>query len=262
MSKKALTAEMKTTLRNKLEGSGASFKQGTLKSLADRGLIDTDDELTLDGWKQAVVLLPLLKQCAHLGIAYERLEGLEFNAEPEYAAWKHFNSQGYVGAYCEGGPILLLIRAAALDTLAKLNPFNSREDACSRFTEAQLKIHENHSEEILNAVRIATPGQIARGFKEIYASLMVQESYPGLTVEVMVALFNSLGSERLAQITYAIMEDPYQYRSGWPDLIMTNGARMLWSEIKTTDRLHMSQITTLHRMKSLLPGEIGVSQLC
>jgi hypothetical protein len=74
----------------------------------------------------------------------------------------------------------------------------------------------------------------------------------------MASLFNSLGSETLAQITEAIMEAPYSYRAGWPDLTMTNGDTMLWAEIKTTDRLHMSQISTLDRMKSLLPGEIRV----
>ncbi len=90
---------------------------------------------------------------------------------------------------------------------------------------------------------------------------MVQEWYPGLTPSAIASLFDTLGAERLAQITSAIMEDPYLYRAGWPDLTMTNGTEMLWAEIKTTDRLHMSQITTLHRMKPLLPGKIRVIQL-
>jgi hypothetical protein len=102
---------------------------------------------------------------------------------------------------------------------------------------------------------------VVRGFNEIYTSLMVQESYPGLTAEAMASLFIALGSERLAQITAAIMEAPYSYRAGWPDLTMTNGEQMLWAEIKTPDRLHMSQISTLHRMKPLLPGCVRVVHL-
>jgi hypothetical protein len=61
---------------------------------------------------------------------------------------------------------------------------------------------------------------------------MVHECYPGLTDEVMASLFIALGSERLAQITAAIMGAPYSYRAGWPDLTMTNGEQMLWAEVK------------------------------
>jgi len=57
------------------------------------------------------------------------------------------------------------------------------------------------------------------------------------------------------------MEDPYTYRSGWPDLTMVRDGSLLWAEIKTSDRLHMSQIVTLSRMKDLLPGLIQIVQL-
>ena len=77
----------------------------------------------------------------------------------------------------------------------------------------------------------------------------------------MSSLFAAIRAERLAQITAAIMENPYSYRAGWPDLTMVNGSDMLWVEIKTTDRLHMSQIMTIFRMKSLLPGNLRVVQL-
>jgi hypothetical protein len=79
---------------------------------------------------------------------------------------------------------------------------------------------------------------------------------------VMASLFIALGSERLAQITAAIMEAPYSYRAGWPDLTMTNGEQMLWAEVKTTDRLHMSQISILHRMKPLLPATSELYNSC
>jgi hypothetical protein len=189
------------------------------------------------------------------------LSGLNFHGNPELAAYQHFSSLGYSGGYCEGGPILLLIRAAALDILARLNTFGSRPDACTRFTEAQLTILKDDTYLILNAIRSANSHQVVRNFSEIYSALMVQEWYPGLTPAAIAALFDTLGTERLAQITSAIMEDPYSYRAGWPDLTMTNGTEMLWAEIKTTDRLHMSQITTLYRMKPLLPGRITVVQL-
>jgi len=256
-----LTAKMEKSLRDIVRGKEISAKASTLAGLAARGFSDSSGKLTFAGWKQAVVMLPLEEQCHLLGIAYEKLSGLEFHGHPELAAWHYFSSSGYSGGYCEGGPVLLLIRAAALDILARINPFGSRQDACTRFTEAQLTIHQQHSDLILNAIRSAETPQIVCRFNEIYSSPMMRERYPGLTDDAIALLFEALGSERLAKITAAIMEAPYTYRAGWPDLTMTNGTEMLWVEIKTIDRLHLSQISTLHRMKPLLPGSIRVVQL-
>lgn len=256
-----LTAEMKKALRNLVHSEVITAKANTISGLVARRYADQSGTLTHEGWKQAVVMLPLIEQCQHMGIDYEALSGLDFRDNPELAAWHHFTSLGYSGGYCEGGPILLLIRAAALDVLTRLNTFGSRQDACSRFTEAQLTIHKESSDLILDAIRSSDSHQVVQNFNEIYSSLMMQEWYPGLTPAAITSLFDILGAERLALITSAIMEDPYQYRAGWADLTMTNGSEMLWAEIKTTDRLHMSQITTLHRMKPLLPGRIRVIQL-
>lgn len=244
-----------------IRSKAISAKANIIAGLVKRGFVDSAGALTHNGWKQAIVMLPLAEQCHHLGITHEKLHGLNFQKIPELTSWQHFSSVGYAGGYCEGGPILLLIRAAALDVLARLNTFGSRQDACTRFTEAQLTILHEHSDLILNAIRTADSQQVVRHFNEIYSSLMVQEYYPGLTPSAIASLFDTLGTESLAQITSAIMEDPYLYRAGWPDLTMTNGTEMLWAEIKTTDRLHISQITTIHRMKPLLPGNIRVIQL-
>ena len=127
---------MKSALREMLEADAGEVNCGTLKALIGRGFVDSDMQLTVEGWKQALVISALPRQCAHLGIGLERLEGLNFSGNPERTAWKYFFENGYTGSYCEGGALLLLIRAAALDTLERLNPFRSREDACLRFTEA------------------------------------------------------------------------------------------------------------------------------
>lgn len=256
-----LTAQMKSLLRGAVRGEKIAANANTSAELVRRGLLDSTGALTNDGWKHAIAMLPLSEQCHHLGITYEKLHGLDFKKAPEIAAWKHYSSIGYVGGHCEGGPILLLIRSAALNVLAKLNTFGSRQDACNRFTEAQLFILRDHSDLILNEVRSVSREVLVQNFTEIYKSPMIQEWYPGLTPEAMASIFDTLTSERLAKITLAIMEDPYKYRAGWPDLTMTSGTELLWAEIKTTDRLHMSQITTLHRMMPLLPGKIRVVQL-
>lgn len=211
-------------------------------------------------WCADIAQLPLAEQCIQLAISHEKVKGLPYGKKPEIDALNHFSLQGYIGAYCEGGPILLLIRAAALDVLAQFN-FRGRSDACTRFTEAQLTIYNESSELILNAIRNTNEAQVVRDFNEIYLFPQIPRYYPGLTAGIMSSLFAAIGAERLTQITAAIMENPYSYRAGWPDLTMVNGSEMLWGEIKTTDRLHISQIMTIFRMKSLLPGKMRVIQL-
>lgn len=258
---RVLTNEMKQYLRNIVRGENASFKTATCSALIRRGLISEDHTLTPEGWMVSVGMLPLEEQCSLLNIPHEKVSGLNFSGSPELAAWRYFGSLGYVGGYCEGGVVLLLIRSAALDALAELNTFGSRQDACTRFTEAQLEIHKAHAEQILGVIRATNTSQVACGFEEIYASPMISEWYPGLTTHAMVSVFNALGPERLASIASAIMEAPYTYRAGWPDLTMANGTEMLWAEVKTTDKLHHSQINTLRRMKTVVPGQVRVVQL-
>ena len=147
-----------------------------------------------------------------------------------------------------------------MDVLAQFN-FRDRSDACTRFTEAQLTIYKESSELILNAIRNTDEAQVVRHFNEIYMFPQIPRYYPGLTANIMSSLFAAIGAERLAQITAALMENPYSYRAGWPDLTMVKDSDMFWVEIKTTDRLHMSQIMTIYRMKPLLPGNMRVVQL-
>ena len=218
------------------------------------------EDLPHIAWCAEIAKLPLAEQCLQLDITLEKIEGLPYGKKPEIDALNHFSAQGFVGAYCEGGPVLLLIRSAALDVLAQLNSFG-RSDACTRYTEAQLTIYKESSELILNAVRNADVAQVESHFKEIYMFPQIPEYYPGLTEGIMSSLFAAIGAERLTQITAAIMENPYTYRAGWPDLTMVKGLDMLWVEIKTTDRLHLSQIMTIFRMKPLLPGNVCVVQL-
>ncbi|RFC33010.1 MAG: hypothetical protein DID91_2727703146 [Candidatus Nitrotoga sp. MKT] len=217
-------------------------------------------DLPHEAWCAEVAQLPLIEQCLQLGIAHEKIEGLQYGKKPEIDALNHYLDQGFIGAYCEGGPVLLLIRAAALDVLAQFN-FRNRSDACTRFTEAQLTIYKESSELILNAIRNIDEAQLVRHFNEIYMFPQIPKYYPGLSANIMSSLFAAIGAERLARITAAVMENPYSYRAGWPDLTMVKDSVMFWAEIKTTDRLHMSQIMTIYRMKPLLPGDMRVIQL-
>lgn len=259
---KKLSAEMRTALIEIFRGESRAISARTLKALISMGLLGGDFELTLQGWKQSIVLLPLQEQCRALEIGYEEIPNVKGVGRPEIAALKYFESRGFIGSHCEGGAILLLIRSAALDILTRLNTFHSRKDACTRFTEAQLLIHKSSADEILSAIRSASLERTIENFSEIYKALSVQDYYPGLSANIMGALFSAIGAEAIANVASAMIDgDSYGYRAGWPDLTLTNGNEMIWAEIKTSDRLHMSQISTISKMKPLLPGKICVIRL-
>ena len=231
---------MKSGLLDLLEQRTSRIKRQTFEALLTRALVNRDEQLSTEGWNQAVALSALTRQCEHLSIGYTRLRGLKYRQKPERAVWRYYATKGYCGARCEGRALLLLIRAAALDVLESLNPFSSREDACSRYTEAQLTIHKDRVMDIADAVEHATAETIAHAFREIRRrSPLARDACPDLTDKVLVKLFTTIGSTRLREITEAIAENPYLYRSGWPDLTLTNGRELLWVEVKTTDKLHM-----------------------
>lgn len=218
------------------------------------------DDLSKKAWCKEIAKLPITEQCRQLDILHEKIDGLTYGKKPEIDALNYFNDQGFLGTYCEGGAVLLLIRAAALDILAQFN-FLGRSDACTRFTEAQLVAYKESSELILTAIRNTDKNQVICNFNEIYMHQRIPGYYPGLNADIISSLFAAIGAERLAQITAAIMENPYLYRAGWPDLTMIKDSDMFWVEVKTNDRLHISQIMTISRMKPLLPGNVSVVQL-
>ncbi len=73
-------------------------------------------------WGDKIAKLPLAEQCRQLDITHEKLDGLPYGKKPEIDALNYFSAQGFVGTCCEGGLVLLLIKAAALDIFTQLSP--------------------------------------------------------------------------------------------------------------------------------------------
>lgn len=103
-----------------------SFSGNTISSLKRRGFIDKDNSLTRNGFLKSVELFSLNKQCSLLSLNLIEKEVDSLNS-PELSAFKWFKSQGFIGAFCEGGAILNTLKALALDKLTELNTFNSRK---------------------------------------------------------------------------------------------------------------------------------------
>jgi len=259
-SKAKFTQLMQNTLTDLLKCNEYPHSTSTIKALARRGLITAQGMLTQEGRELAITFLPLEQQCEQLGLPIYEAVG-PYNSEPEYFLWQYFKGLGFYIAYCEGGVFLTLIKAAALSILVEINTFGSRDDACTRFLEAQFTIHKKKSTDILDVIEHATLKNVEENFEEIYKHSIVQEVYPGLEAAFISSLFNAIGSKCLRNIAEFLFEDPYCYRNGWPDLTLVKDGRIWLFEVKTTDRLHLSQIKTIPRIQKIIPAQFAVIHL-
>lgn len=195
----------------------------------------------------------LADQCADIGWSLtevlaqkhdKRLWSLDGSpaGPPEEIVGQMYTSDGASVSYCEGGSALLLMKAAALETLAKRNLFGDRGDAVNRYLEAQMTILVDHTAEIFDTVRNISPDALARNVTELSKSSTLASFFPRVKSSFMLKLFDQLGREKLADILLAFSAAPYDYRAGWPDLIVIQGGAMKLVEVKTSDKLLDSQL--------------------
>lgn len=161
---------------------------------------------------------------------------------PEEVVGQMFARGGASVSYCEGGSALLLMKAAALETLAARNLFGDRVDAINRYLEAQMTILVEHTAEIVDTVRNISPDALERNVNELTKSSILASFFPRVKATFMLELFEHLGRDKLADILMAFSAAPYDYRAGWPDLIVIESGTMSLVEVKTSDKLLDSQL--------------------
>ena len=211
------------------------------------------------------------KQCEANGISYEKIEmkredgkwihqGILYS-NPERAALSFYESQGYIGAYCEGRALFLLYKTMMLGFLYSINTFNDRNDAIRRYFEAQCSIHSDKEEQFIQALEWANEILIVNNFNEIYEDDFVRSVHPGLTGEILVEIFRASGKEMLTDIFKIFFSDPYKYRSGWPDLTLAKDNKLYFVEVKTTDALHEAQFNVINEIIKPLELSFSVTML-
>lgn len=240
------------------DGCVKTGTQETFAILRRCGLIDQLGHLTDYGLAWILELHSLEKQCQVLHLPLNEIT-VPRKGKVEIAALDYFRSQGYEGSFCEGGAILIILKALCLQKLIEVNTFSSREDACKRYLEAQLSIHYKRRDLFLEAVEQTPLPTLLENFSEIYSHPSVQEAYPGLSTKIIEGLYSTLGIEKLAAILWVLLEEPYLYRKGWPDLTLFGGGKVRLVEIKQKDNLHMSQITTISAMREATGLDFSVA---
>ena len=204
--------------------------------------------------------MSLKTQCEDLGIELTEI-ALEYSGRPEDAALSYYEKMGYQGTIDEGYTFRTALKALILDELHEINTFNDRSDACVRYLEAQMKIHEDKTEHLISSSSKTRKRKFKSNMKEISKIPYIRQSHPDLSLEVATLIYQHFRPEILSKLLLAFSVDPYGYRSGWPDLTIGNKKQIELVEIKTTDKLHGSQLYTIPMLMSILPCKISVVRI-
>lgn len=180
---------------------------------------------------------------------------------PEEVVGQMLVGSGGSVSFCEGGSALLLMKAAALEALATMNPFGDRGDAVTRYLEAQMTILAEHTAEIVETVRTISPDALARNVNELATNSTLKSFFPRVKENFMLQLFEHLGRNKLADILLAFSTAPYDYRAGWPDLIVIKDGAMKLVEVKTSDKLLDSQLRFARGIGIPMGFDCGVVRL-
>lgn len=199
-------------------------------------------------------------QCRELDLPLEEIQ-LDYEGRPEPALLNHYESLGYVGSFIEGYTFFTVLKALMLDKLAALNTFDDRNDACTRYLEAQLTIHKDKVDEIIDSIENTSKKRYLSNLKEIFSQPFIQSEHPNLSFECCIALFDAIDTQLFVDVANKFSEDPYTYRSGWPDLIIVKGKEVKFIEVKTTDKLHKSQLVMLSTFRKVIPYEFSVCRV-
>lgn len=253
----ALNSTMRSVLLDVVRQNHSCASAATLGALRRRGLLDTAGRPTELGITISMLSMPLREQCERLGLLFEDFQTAATKT-PELYALTLAHKDGWTGAACEGGTMLTLLKAASFPALVRFAMAKSHNAnaalafAANNYLEAQL-VGED-VELAADAISNTTSGAIREAFEIIYNGYIVNQ-YFGLTADLLVQLFEALGSATLCRLILALGKAPYKYRKGWPDLTLVRGAEVRFVEVKTTDRLHGSQLTTIPYVAGIMGSE-------
>ena len=233
--------------------------KATIKSLLNRNLITYDGTITEIGKRYVIANMSLTRQCVELSLELHELEILSGDS-PENALLNHFQSQGYVGSSLEGFAMLTVLKALMLDNLEKYNIFESRADACTRYLESQFIILKDKSDELILSIRKTDKDMFIKNFHEIISQPFIRSEYPQLTIEFAVAVFDAVKTDTFIKLATQLALEP-TLRNGWPDLTLIRNNVIHFIEVKTSDRLHCSQLVTIPILREILPFNISVYRL-
>jgi hypothetical protein len=256
-----LTPVMMNSLKVLLTGKGKKPQSRTIESLRWRQLVDSHAQLTDHGRVLALAQLSLKQQCWFLNLPLENwlTKTLYY---PENTVLRMVTEQGLQAHFIENTFSLFVdyLMGDALFTVAerlgkRVYTLNLPYDPelffwVKRDLEKYLdRLDTNHCQ---NNFGICAP---------FLQTLMIDET-PSQLFRLFNEMFIALGIEKVKELLRMCFANllAYHYR-GWPDLFVAgkNGAYCI--EVKTTDKLHLSQLITIPDLISFVGLPVKVIQL-
>lgn len=243
---------------------GLRLDKNTIKALVSRNLVDASGNVTPLGSIKAIERLPLREQCQSISVELSTYPW-DSTSTPEIYCFNTFAQQGYVGTYCEGGGFGAAIKALCLDALTESSIFygtciDAREDACLKGVVGLAHIEPPKLETVFNQIKKTSKKHYLAAFTEINSYSLIREWYPGLSLEFAEALFDAVPKAHFEQLARWVSQDP-THRNGWPDLTLVKDGCLKFVEVKTTDRLHHSQLVTIPSLVREIGADISVLKL-
>ena len=204
------------------------------------------------------------QQCRTLGLRLEKMNWTKQCAPEQFVLDKKIND-GYAGSRYEGRAIAIAVNALCLNQLTIASPFQStkqaaREDACVRGISILASFDANQMDSLANSIQCITKNEYMCNCQEILGHSFVIEQCPDISPTLLECIYDSLSKERFIKIARMFAAD-HKYRNGWPDVTIIKNGEIELIEVKTSDKLHESQITTIPAIMESLGIEITVLQL-
>lgn len=259
--KNPLTPAMRTALLGLLRDGRQVSNTSTRKALELRGLIDQNGVVTCAGRICGISSMSLEEQCHELGLPLRQVLTVDLRA-PEKQALNLAREEGWQGAPYEGTTLLFLLKSVLFPTLVcllrnklPLWGVEEIEDLVARgyYEGLVSELQEYEARLLAEGVFCATEDTMSLGFERCKsASLNFAIDHPDLTLDLILSLYKALGKDVLFRLVLSLQSDPYKYRKGWPDLTLVRGGEVLFAEVKTSDRLHESQLETIPYVSHVL----------
>ena len=124
--------------------------------------------------------------------------------------------------------------------------------------------YENLSNNLIQAASSTNVEEIKSAFEKIKdghfdidCDYTNENNCIGINNEFIVELYKSLGNERMVNVLKLYLLDPNSLGKGWPDITaIKSDGKVKLIEVKTSDKLHISQINTFIELKKIIDIEI------
>lgn len=274
MDRELLSKPQISVLQNILKNVNKPVKKQTIEALRWRGFIDDSKILlTQQGFNKAIESLSLEEQCGFLNIQLHDILIHRANRYPENDAKLYFEKDGYEVIRDETGSVIFgnILTAIILDILKthykEKYSFASENEVNTFYITLSPFVHlaSLGKELVKHIVLESNANRIDEKILEYYQYVTEYWTNKGYenanSANEINARISQMANKILNKNHFTEYIDNYLIDTGWPDLVLVKDNNIQLVEIKTTDKLHMSQIIQIQNIKKFLPFDVKVVRL-